>query len=284
MSADFDEQVQRQVERLRRSPLAVIEREVAQKRTAWQRAHGPGPDPHATPRQAFELLFSAYMGLDLADLPIVSESESEISWWSRNPCPTLEACRALGLDTRRVCRGAYERSTQAFLSQIDPQLRFARSYTEIRPHAGHCLESIVKVNFEGLMRQAIGEAQASGERCGAAAVLGKQGIAAAQGAPCGHCTGDLQAHAPARALKAAAQALGNDDLTGVVLVSTVEPCAGCLALAEEARASAVVYGAAQTGPEAREKLPAGMVERIGGVLETECLELIGRFNESFRRA
>ena len=45
----------------------------------------------------------------------------------------------LGLDTRSVCRGAYEKSTQAFISHMDPELRFLRSYSEIRPYSDHRL-------------------------------------------------------------------------------------------------------------------------------------------------
>ncbi len=105
-----------------------------------------------------QLLFFEYMGLNREVLPVTAESE--IAWLSRNPCPTLEACKRLGLDTREVCR-AYEKSTQAFLSQLDPTLRFVRSYKEIRPRAGHCLERIVRLNFDEMMAIATEEARAS---------------------------------------------------------------------------------------------------------------------------
>jgi hypothetical protein len=112
---DFDSQVEKQMKRLRETPLKAIERQVAEKRAVWYRDHGPGPLRGASPRRAFELLFFEYMGLDPADLPVLEEDENRITWASANPCPTLEACRRLGLDTRTVCREAYEQSTQAFL-------------------------------------------------------------------------------------------------------------------------------------------------------------------------
>jgi hypothetical protein len=61
-------------------------------------------------------------------------------WW--NPCPTLEACNKLGLDTREVCKKAYEKPVQEFLKQINPRLRFGRNYESIRPHAACCEEII----------------------------------------------------------------------------------------------------------------------------------------------
>ena len=95
------------------------------------------------------------MGLSPGDLPVVSETEAEIAWLSRNPCPTLDACQTLGLDARHVCRAAYEKSTQALVSQLDPQLRFLGSYTEIRPHTDRCREWIVHVDFEAMMELAV---------------------------------------------------------------------------------------------------------------------------------
>ena len=69
-------------------------------------ARGSTPrDGLLSPRVAFETLFFEYMGLVPADLLIVRESEDEIVWESRNPCPTLEACRSLDLDTRAVLPG-----------------------------------------------------------------------------------------------------------------------------------------------------------------------------------
>jgi tRNA(Arg) A34 adenosine deaminase TadA len=269
----FDTQIQRQVERLRSSTLATIEREVAQKRVAWCREHGVVPDPQATPRQAYELLFRDYMGLDLDTLPVLSESADEITWASFNPCPTWEACVRLGLDTRQVCRTAYERSTQAFLSQIDPRLRFRRSYVQIRPHAVHCQESILRVDFDAWMRRTLRQVPAgAGPACGVVAVQGKRAVAQVCGQPC-ETGADPKAHAVSQALCAAMLELDGADLTGLMLFSTHEPCPACLARAEEARASAVIYGAALPGDLIGEAPSHGMVEVIGGVLKEDCLEL-----------
>lgn len=62
-------------------------------------------------------------------------------WW--NPCPTLEACKKLGLDTREVCKKAYHRPVQKFLTSINPRLRFDRNYENIRPYATWCEEMLV---------------------------------------------------------------------------------------------------------------------------------------------
>ncbi len=65
----------------------------------------------AHPSQVFDLLFFSYMGLQPEYLPIVSESDDEIVWRRSTPAH-LDACQRLGLDTRQVCRDAFEKSTQ----------------------------------------------------------------------------------------------------------------------------------------------------------------------------
>jgi guanine deaminase len=289
MTDDFAVRVQRQIERLQHCSYRDIETEVAQKRRAWfsqpDRLNARLDWP--TPRQAFDLLFFDYMGLPSTDLPIVSESETEIVWRSINRCPTLEAVQALGLDTRIVCRATTEKSTQAFVSQIDPQLRFLRSYETIRPYADHCREMIVRVDFEALMRLAIEEAKASRQKgnkgYGAVIVLGKRILSRA------HDTAvtqrDPSLHAEVNAIRQAVQVLGDTNLSGAILVSTCEPCPMCSSLAVWANLSSIVYGAsieetAQLGKarihvsaeEIVKKSPV-MIEVIGGVLREECLAL-----------
>ena len=53
-----------------------------------------------------------------------------------------EACRILGLDTRKVCRLYNEGSTNALLRSIDPRLSFTRNYDGLRPRAASCEEII----------------------------------------------------------------------------------------------------------------------------------------------
>lgn len=150
MDKPFDERVRQQIERLQKQDFQAIEAEVTRKRTAWIRQNcpnEPGKNP-LSPRQAFDLLFFEYMGLSREDLPVILETDQQITWLSKNKCPTLEACQALKLDTRLVCRAIFETPTQAFLSELNPQLKFIRSYEEIRPFANHCQESILRVGFK----------------------------------------------------------------------------------------------------------------------------------------
>jgi len=286
---DFQSKVQRQIERLKHCTCQAIEAEVAQKRLAWFRQHDQiaARYDHPSPRQAFDLLFFDYMGLSPDELPIVSETATEIVWQSANPCPTLEAVRALGLDTRIICRAAYEKSTQAFVSQIDPQLRFLRSYEEIRPYANHCREMIVRVEFEGMMRLAIEEAKTSRQEgnkgYGAVVVLGQRILAQAHDTAVTHR--DPSLHAEVNAVRQAVQVLGDSNLAGAILFSTCEPCPMCSSLAVWANLTTIVYGAsieetARLG-QARIHVSAAdivakspvMIEVIDGVLQKECLAL-----------
>ena len=289
MTDNFNFKVQRLIERLQHGSYQAIEAEIAQKRLAWFRQHAQraAPYDHPTPRQAFELLFFENMGLSPADLPVVSETETEIVWLSANLCPTLEAVKTLGLDTRTVCRATNEKSTQAFVSQARSAVEIPAQYQEIRPHAPHCREMIVRVDFEALMALALEEAQvarqAGNPACGAVVVLGKRILSRA------HHTAatqrDPSLHAEVNAIRQAVQVLGDDNLSGAILFSTCEPCPLCSSQAVRANLTTIVYGApieepARPGQAGIHRGAADivaqspvMVEVIGGVLRDECLAL-----------
>ncbi len=287
----FEKQVLAQIDRLKNKELKIIEGEVIAKRTLWfdsrpaeeRLAIGTRPSP----RLAFETLFFKYMGLRPDELPVLREDDEEIVWSSRNPCPTLEACRELGLDTRVICRAVYEKSTQAFVSRIDPQLRFLRDYDEIRPLSHHCLERIVRVPFEGMMRLALEEARQSrvegNKGYGAVAVLGRKVLARTHDTTASQR--DPSLHAEVNAIRQATRVLNDDNLSGVILFSTCEPCPMCSSLAVWANISAMVFGATieQTAAKGKMRIlvPAReivarspvTIEIFQGVLEQECLNL-----------
>lgn len=289
MTDDFEAKIRLQIERLNEHPYPALERQVAEKRIAWFKQRYPENVSRKplTPRDAYEMLFLEYMGFRREELPIVVESETEIEWLSLNACQTLEACKALGLDTRQVCRAVYEKSTQALVSQLDPQLRFLRSYEEIRPHADHCRERIVRVDFEEMMSDAIEEAKISrregNKGYGAVVTLGDRILGKAHDTAA--TEGDPSLHAETNAIRQAAHALGDANLSGAILFSTCEPCPMCSSLSVWANLTTIVYGisiqeTAQMGKarilvsaeELIEKSPV-MIEVIGGVLRDECRQL-----------
>ena len=124
--------------------LACLEECVIGKRTAWLERNEPGFSRTGDPvADAFRLFYETYLGLALpGDGELVEAREKVITVRWRNRCPTLEACQKLGLDTRQVCKLAYERPVQLMLQRIDPRLRFKRSYAAIRPWADYCEETI----------------------------------------------------------------------------------------------------------------------------------------------
>jgi tRNA(adenine34) deaminase len=144
---DEDEgRVRRQVEQLRAcaGDYRSLHEALLRKRLAWWEANRQGLDLRGPlPRQAYTLVLLVYMGLDPLEVPVVYEDDRTIIWRSTNFCPTLEACRRLGLDTRSVCRAATEGSVQAMIARLDPRLRFSRTYgAGIRPYAAFCEERI----------------------------------------------------------------------------------------------------------------------------------------------
>jgi len=282
----FEDRITRTVEQLQREPYRAIALEITRKRMAWLDRALPAKTGYDkfTPRDVFELLFFENMGLDRNDLLVIAESPDEIVWLSRNRCTLLEACHTLGLDTRNVCRPVNEKATQAFVSRINPRLRFHRSYEEIRPHADYCKEKIIRVDFDAYMRLAIQEAQLSrsegNKGYGAVVVLNDQMIGRA------HDTAiterDPSLHAEVNAIRQAVKTLGDADLCGAILFSTCEPCPMCASLAVWANLTTIVYGVsieetAQMGRsrirvsanEIATKSPCS-VEVVGNILHDEC--------------
>jgi hypothetical protein len=128
--------------------LAYLEQCVIEKRSAWLKAHLGKVQVEGDPITAgVSLFYEQYLGLSLPkDGEIVEHTGKRIVMRWRNPCPTLQACQKLGLDTREICKKAYHQPVRDFLSHIDPKLQFDRNYENIRPYAAYCEEIIELVD------------------------------------------------------------------------------------------------------------------------------------------
>ncbi len=124
--------------------LAYLEGCVTEKRSTWLQANlGEARNENDPVTNGYTWFYERYLGLSVPrDGEIVEHTGKRLvmRWW--NPCPTLEACKQLGLDTRVICKKAYQKPVQAFLEQIHPKLRFGRNYERIRPYAAWCEEII----------------------------------------------------------------------------------------------------------------------------------------------
>lgn len=286
---DFEKKIRHQIEQLKREDFKTIEFNIAQKRISWLNRtllHKKDGESY-TPREAFEILFFEYMELKREELPVMTESNKEIVWLSYNRCPTLEACRKLGFDTRKVCRSINEKSTQAFISKLNPQLRFHRDYEEIRPYSEYCKEKIVRIDFNHYMRIAIQEAQISksngNKGYGAVVVFDDQIIGQA------HDTSltekDPSLHAEVNAIRQAVKTIDDDNLCGAILFSTCEPCPMCASLGVWANMTTIVYGISieETAKLGRSRIQVSakqiieksprFIEVIGNILHDECKKL-----------
>jgi tRNA(adenine34) deaminase len=140
---------------------------------------------------------------------------------------------------------------------------------------------------ELFMRQAIDQAHnawALGEvPVGAVLVRDGQVLATGFNQPIG--THDPTAHAEVRALRAAAEVLGNYRLPGATLYVTLEPCAMCSGAIQHARIARVVYGARDPKTGAcGSVVDLFAVAKLnhhacvtGGVLEADCAKLLSGF-------
>ena len=144
------------------------------------------------------------------------------------------------------------------------------------------------------MAEAVAEArraEAEGEvPVGAVAVADGQVVGAGHNRPIG--LGDPTAHAEILAIRAAASTLKSYRLTTTSIYVTLEPCVMCVGAMLNARIVRVVYGARDDKAGAlgsvydigRDGVLNHRIEVIGGVMETECAELMREFFRKRRGA
>jgi hypothetical protein len=127
--------------------LGYLERCVLDKRTSWLDRNLPTLELTGDPiDDAYGAFYGNYLHISPPqDGEIVEHNPTRIvtRWW--NPCPVLDVCGHLGLDTREVCKKAYHRPVQSFVERIDPRLRFDRNYDALRPHTPYCEEVLLLV-------------------------------------------------------------------------------------------------------------------------------------------
>jgi tRNA(adenine34) deaminase len=102
---------------------------------------------------------------------------------------------------------------------------------------------------------------------------------------------DPTAHAEIRAIRAAAEAVGNYRLTGATLCVTVEPCAMCVGAMVHARIGTLIYGA----PEPKTGAVVSTMKLVddpswnhrvtvvAGVMAEECRALLQEFFKEKRK-
>jgi len=138
--------IRREIERLQNADeaaLCALNEDSVQRRTAWFNEHRAEFGFLAgDPLEAGYRLLLARFGIPPEEAPIAERTERKIVFHSRNFCPTLEACRILGLDTRFVCKRLNEQATDALIKLCDPRLSFSRNYECLRPYAPYCEETI----------------------------------------------------------------------------------------------------------------------------------------------
>jgi len=124
--------------------LGYLEKCVTEKRVAWLDGNLDKIERTGDAvEDGYRIFYGRYLGISVPrDGEIVEKTDKKLvmRWW--NYCPVLEACKKFGLDTRVVCKKAYHRPVEVFLSRIDPKLRFDRNYERIRPYSPYCEEII----------------------------------------------------------------------------------------------------------------------------------------------
>lgn len=123
------------------------------------------------------------------------------------------------------------------------------------------------------------------------AIVVKNGEIIGRGSNAPINTHDPTAHAEIRAMRDAAQFLGNYRLVGCTLYVTLEPCAMCSGAIQHARIAKVIYGASDPKTGACGSVVNLMAEPklnhhteiSGGILAAECGALLSSFFSARRK-
>ena len=142
--------------------------------------------------------------------------------------------------------------------------------------------------YAGWMRLALAEAllsQPSADVPVGAVVIDAAGEVVGRGHNVREAEGDPTGHAEVRALRAAAETVGEWRLTDCTLVVTLEPCTMCAGALVLARVNRLVYGADDPKAGAvgslwdvvRDRRLNHRPEVVAGVRESECAQLVAAF-------
>jgi len=144
----YNREVRKELEKLRGASddqLRIQDREREARRIEWYQSQS-WPRKGDPLEKAYRVLLRK-LRIQEDQAPVVRRDQSTLVFRSRNFCPTLEVCKILGMDTRRVCRLSNESSTDALVRQVDGRLAFTRNYEKIRLYSEYCEES---VSYRGL--------------------------------------------------------------------------------------------------------------------------------------
>ena len=92
-------------------------------------------------RRAYRLTLLEGMGVDQNFSEVIEETGTKLVFRSTNFCPILEACKELGLETKKICKLIYEPSLDKIARVINPKMQFTRDYDKIRPDCKYCEET-----------------------------------------------------------------------------------------------------------------------------------------------
>lgn len=149
------------------------------------------------------------------------------------------------------------------------------------------------MNYEIMMRQAISLAShSSSEVPVGAIVFDDQLRSIGQSTNTRETDLDIAGHAELRAIQRATRHLGLRNLSGLSLVSTLEPCPMCAFAIRESRISRLIFGAydhryGSAGSRydiVRDIRIGPTVETIGGILENDCSKMISLHFARIRQA
>lgn len=141
----YTQKIRAEIEKLRKATKNTLIKEakdLEQKRITWYRENHKKIKGKDILDKSYNL-FLKKLGLKAGEAPVYKKSDNKLVLHSKNFCPTLEACKILGLKTEFVCKYYSEKPTDTLLKQLDKNLEFRRNYKKLRPKTSYCEEMII---------------------------------------------------------------------------------------------------------------------------------------------
>jgi len=114
--------VKKLVKKLKEENWKKIEKELLEKRLEWFRKNIKHLSLKGDDLEKAYQLILLKIGIKPEEAPIIKKTKRKLVFHSKIFCPALEACKILGLDTRKVCKRIFEKPTEELIKEINPKL------------------------------------------------------------------------------------------------------------------------------------------------------------------
>jgi len=112
--------------------LNLLKDNIVERRLRWYEKNKKNLKISENPvDNAYNIMTERLKIIDDADIYI--RGDRSMTFRTSKPCPVHEACKILGMDSKRICKAVCEGSANDFLQKLDPKIRFTIDHKKKGP-------------------------------------------------------------------------------------------------------------------------------------------------------